>query len=60
MSDNKRQEGITYGNAWMHKTLISLLKVVDRRVFYVFMYVFVIPVTLVLSNGSRLTFSERR
>ena len=56
MSDNKRQEGITYGNAWMHKTLISLLKVVDRRVFYVFMYVFVIPVTLVLSNGSRLTF----
>ena len=44
----------------MHKTLIKLLKVVDIRVFYVFMYVFVIPFTLVFSNGSRLTFQYFR
>ena len=55
MSGKKKHEGITYGNAWMHKTLIKLLKVVNIRVFYVFMYIFVIPFTLVFSKGSRLT-----
>ena len=60
MSGNKKHEGITYGNAWMHKTLIKLLKVVDIRVFYVFMYIFVIPFTLVFSKGSRLTYQYFR
>ena len=60
MSGNKKHEGITYGNAWIHKTLIKLLKVVDIRVFYVFMYIFVIPFTLVFSKGSRLTYQYFR
>lgn len=57
---NKRKDWSTYGNAWMHKTLIKMLKVVDLRVFYVFMYIFVIPFTLVFSSGSWLTFRYYR
>lgn len=51
-----RSEGRTYGNARMYKILICWLKHVDIRVFYAFMAVCVIPVTLVLSPGARLTF----
>ena len=55
-SGDKRQEGVSYGNAWMYKALISLLRHVPVKVFYVFNAVFIIPVTLVVSPGARLTF----
>lgn len=48
--------GKTYGSAGMHRLLIYLLKHISRKFFYVFMYIFVIPVTLVLSPGARLTY----
>ncbi len=59
----KGKDGISYGNAWMYRTLIALLRVVPIKVFYVFMAVCVIPVTMVFSPGARLTiryFREKR
>ena len=44
--------GTTYGNEWMHKWLIRMLRYIDTRVLYVFVAVFIIPVCLVL-NPSR-------
>jgi len=49
-------KGITFGSAWMYRTLIRLLRVVDIKVLYGFMAICVIPVTLVLSPGARLTY----
>lgn len=40
----------------MHRTLISLLRTVDIRFFYAFMRYGVIPVTMVVSPGARLTY----
>lgn len=56
MNSGKRQEGTTYGNARMHRILICLLKNIDIRIFYIFMHLFVIPITLILSPGARLTY----
>lgn len=46
--------GTTYGNRWMHKCLISTLRILDVRLLYLFASIFVIPVCLVL-NPSRKT-----
>lgn len=48
----KKWAGTTYGNNWMHKWLIRMLKYSDVRIFYVFVAVFVIPVCLII-NPSR-------
>ena len=46
--------GTTYGNAWMHRALIALLRYVDVRVLYVFSAIFVVPPCLLFkANGSR-------
>ncbi len=44
--------GTTYGNGWMHKWLIRILQVIDIRLLYGFVAVFVIPVVLIV-NPSR-------
>ena len=50
----KRWAGTTYGNAWMHRALITLLRYVDVRVLYVFSAIFIIPPCLLFNaNGSR-------
>lgn len=46
--------GATYGNGWMHSSLIRILRYVDVRILYVFADVFVIPVCLI-TNNSRST-----
>ncbi len=43
--------GNTYGNDWMHRTLISILKHIDVRILYIFTYIFVIPPCLVFRYG---------
>lgn len=53
---HNRKDGSTYGNLWMYHALISLLKIIDVRVFYCFMSVCVIPFTLIFSPGARLTY----
>ena len=44
--------GTTYGNDWMHKWLIRMLRYIDIRILYLFVALFIIPVCLVL-NPSR-------
>ena len=48
----KQWAGTTYGNEWMHKWLIRILRYIDVRFLYLFVAVFIIPVCLVL-NPSR-------
>ena len=54
--------GTTYGNAWMHKWLIRLLRHTDIRVLYGLVAVFVIPVCLLLnpSRGIAYRYFRRR
>ncbi len=49
---NNNWAGTTYGNEWMHRWLIRLLRHIDTRVLYVFVAVFVVPICLML-NPSR-------
>ena len=50
----KEWAGTTYGNARMHRALITLLRYVDVRVLYVFSAILIIPPCLLLNtNGSR-------
>lgn len=53
MSD-RQWAGTTFGNGWMHRSLIRILRHVDVRVIYLFSDIFVVPVCLIL-NGSRRT-----
>ena len=53
---NNRKEGTTYGNQWMYRVLILLLKNINIHVFYYFMSICVIPFTLIFSPGARLTY----
>ncbi|MCD8304787.1 MAG: lysophospholipid acyltransferase family protein [Prevotellaceae bacterium] len=43
---NRRWKGDTYGSRWMHKSLTSMLRVVDVRLVYAFAALFVVPFTL--------------
>lgn len=45
--------GTTYGNGWMHKWLIRFARVIDLRVFYAFIYIFVVPPTMVVNRAAR-------
>lgn len=47
-------KGTTYGNGWMHRWLIRLLRYTDVRVIYVIAATFVLPVCVVV-NKSRKT-----
>ncbi len=46
----------TFGNAWMHRCLVALLRRIDVRVFYAFAAVFVVPVCLVLNDSRRTAY----
>jgi len=43
MSTERKWDGTTYGNGWMHRSLIRLLRYLDVRILYLFSYIFVIP-----------------
>jgi predicted LPLAT superfamily acyltransferase len=45
--------GTTYGNGWMHKWLIKLLRVIDVRILYAFAAVFVVPPTMCINKNAR-------
>lgn len=48
--------GTTYGNAWMHKWLIRMLRYVDVRILYAFTSVFIIPVCLLLNPSAGIIY----
>lgn len=49
--------GTTYGNEWMHKWLIRLLKFLDVRILYLFVAILIIPVCLIVCKSR--TFAYR-
>lgn len=49
-------QGTTYGNGWMHKWLIRLLRYTDTRVLYAFAAVFIVPVCLIVNPAQRITY----
>ena len=46
--------GTTYGNGWMHRWLVRILRYTDVRLIYAFAAVFIVPVCVVM-NESRVT-----
>lgn len=45
--------GTTYGNGWMHRWLIRMLRIMDVRLLYAFAYLFVVPPTMVINGKAR-------
>ncbi len=54
---DRQWAGNTFGNGWMHRNLIRVLRFVDVRLLYVFSDVFIVPVCLLLNNSRRTAFS---
>jgi predicted LPLAT superfamily acyltransferase len=52
----KKWAGTTYGNEWMHKWLIRLLRYIDNRILYAFVAIFVIPVCLLINPSRKITY----
>lgn len=48
--------GTTFGNEWMHKSLIRMLSVIDVRIIYLFVALFVIPICLILNRSCGITY----
>ena len=56
MHKGKTWVGTTYGNSWMHRWLIRLLRLFGIRAIYAFMAVFVIPVCLIVNPGRKIIY----
>lgn len=52
----KKWAGTTYGNEWMHKWLIRMLRYIDNRVLYAFVAIFVIPVCLLINPSCGIAY----
>ena len=52
----KEWAGTTYGNAWMHRWLIRMLRYIDVRVLYAFTAIFVIPVCLFVNPSGAIIY----
>lgn len=52
----KAWAGTTYGNAWMHRWLIRMLRYIDIRVLYAFTAIFVIPVCLLINPSAGIIY----
>ena len=57
---NRNWAGTTFGNGWMHRELIRMLKYVDVRIIYIFMAIFIIPGCMIFAPGSRIIYSYFR
>lgn len=55
MSELKHENwaGTTYGSGFMHRSLIKFLRVVDVRILYWFLYVFVVPPSMAINGRAR-------
>lgn len=53
---DRQWAGTTYGNGWMHRSLIRILRYVDVRILYLFSDIFVIPVCLIVNPSGRTAF----
>lgn len=55
-TSNKNWQGTTYGNTFMHRWLIRMLRVMPIWVLYTFTAIFVIPVCIVVNPATKLTY----
>ena len=60
MGEEKKWAGTTYGNSWMHRWLIRLLRLFGIRALYAFMAIFVIPVCLIVNPGRKIIYKYFR
>lgn len=60
MSELKHDKwvGTTYGNNWMHRWLIKILRVIDVRLIYAFSAVFIVPPTMIVNSMARNAMCE--
>ena len=56
----KEWAGTTYGNGWMHKWLVKLLRFIDVRILYGFVSIFIIPVCLAINPSCGHTYKYLR
>ena len=49
--------GTTFGNGWMHSTLIRLLRHVDVRLLYPVSDIFIVPFCVLFNRSGRIAFS---
>ncbi len=52
--------GVTFGNGWMHRNLVRLLRYADVRLIYLFADIFVVPVCLLLNRSRKTSYSYFR
>lgn len=60
---NQQQQqwsGKTYGNDWMHQSLVRMLGVIDVRVLYIFSALFIIPVVLMVNPSAIIIYRFMR
>lgn len=60
MAEEKKWVGTTYGNSWMHRWLIRLLRLFNIRVIYAFVAIFVIPVCLIVNPERKVIYKYFR
>ena len=60
MADETKWVGTTYGNSWMHRWLIRLLRFFNIKVIYAFVAIFVIPVCLLVNPGRKVIYKYFR
>ena len=53
---DRQWAGSTFGNGWMHGSLVRCLRVIDTRVFYLFSAVFIIPFCVVFNRSGRISY----
>lgn len=46
----------TYGNSWMHKWLVRILRLTPVRVMYAFSAVFIVPVCLIVNPAQKIIY----
>ena len=60
MEEKKNWKGTTYGNGWMHSSLIFMLKYINVRIIYSFVAIFVVPVCMIVNPGRRVIYKYYR
>jgi len=48
---------VTFGNGWMHRNLIRILRHTDVRILYLFSDIFIVPVCLLFNTNRSRTYS---
>ncbi len=49
--------GTTFGNRWMHRSLVWILRHINTRIIYLFSDIFIVPVCLVMNPSRKTAYS---